>query len=228
MSAPVHAVTVRRHWGTFRTPWVVRKLRKSRDGRARLPEAYAYAGPTADIDGWVRALVNRTGSFQHPAAHPATRPVTLPIPRRRPVTQWPSRRRRVTWWTRRPYRPDPVEVAELAVNVGLDNVDDVGGMLDADEFALVILAILAVVVLAVIAVPLGLLAIEVVLSLGIVAAGIVLRLLRVKPWTVLVLRNATVVAAIAVTGWRPSRAVLAALRRHLTGDGAAAGAGDQM
>lgn len=88
-------------------------------------------------------------------------------------------------------------------------------MLDADEFALAILAILAIVVLAAIAVPLGLMAIEIVLTLGAVAAGVVLRLARIKPWTILVLRNGIVVAAVAVKGWRPSRAVLAALRRQL-------------
>ncbi len=65
-----------------------------------------------------------------------------------------------------------------------------------------------------IAAPLGLLAIEIVLTVGLVAAGVILRLANIKPWTVLVLRGEVVVAVIAVKGWRTSRAVIAALRKH--------------
>jgi hypothetical protein len=201
VSAPVPAVTVRRHWGTFRTPWVVRKLRRSRDARARLPEAYGYDGPSADVDAWVRALVVRTGSFEHPAIGLAR---TSRAPRR---TRW--------------HRPDAWDVADAALEVGTSGGGgdigggDLGDLLGADEFALAILAIVAIVVLAAIAVPLGLIAIEFAFTLAVAAAGVVLRLARVKPWTVLVLRNGIVVAAVAVKGWRPSRAVMVALRHHL-------------
>lgn len=41
------AVTARRHWGAFRTPWVVRKLRKRAAPDGRLPEPYTFSGPAA-------------------------------------------------------------------------------------------------------------------------------------------------------------------------------------
>ncbi len=192
VSAAVPTVTVRRHWCTFRTPWMVRK---SRDTRARLPEAYAYDGPSTEVDSWVRALVVRTGSFEHPAIGLEA---ASPAPRR----------------TRR-HRPDPLDVADAAVEIGTSGGGDFGSSLDGSEFGLVILAILALVVLAAIAVPLGLIAIELALTIGLAAAGVVLRLARIKPWTVLVLRNGIVVAAVSVKGWRPSRAVIAALRQQL-------------
>ncbi len=215
MSAPVPTITVRRHWGAFRTPWVVRRLRKSGDSSARLPAAYAYGGGSAyggrsaydgsiaDVDRWVRTLVVETGNFTHPAAGLLA---TSRTPRR---TRW--------------RRPDALDVADVAIDVGTSGGGsgggsggvDIGGLLDADEFALAILAILAIVAVAVIAVPLGLLAIELVLTLGVAAAGVVLRLARIKPWTVLVRRDGIVVAAVAVKGWRPSRAVLAALRQQM-------------
>ncbi|MDQ1742755.1 MAG: hypothetical protein QOE23_1094 [Pseudonocardiales bacterium] len=178
---------------------MVRRLRKSRDSRARLPEAYAYDGSNADVDRWVRTLVAETGNFTHPATGLLAASRT---PRR---TRW--------------RRPDALDVADVAIDVGTSGEGgggvDIGGLLDADEFALAILAILAIVVVAVIAVPLGLLAIELVLTLGVAAAGVVLRLARIKPWTVLVLRDGIVVAAVAVKGWRSSRAVLVALRQQL-------------
>jgi hypothetical protein len=90
-----------------------------------------------------------------------------------------------------------------------------GDWLDGpDEFGLIILAVIALLVVVVIAAPLGLIAIEIVLTLGLAAVGIVLRLANIKPWTVLVLRDRTVVAAVAVKGWRSSRSVITALRQH--------------
>lgn len=84
----------------------------------------------------------------------------------------------------------------------------------ADELALVIFAVIAVVIVLAVAVPLGLIAIEFLIALALVAAGVVARLAHVKPWTVLVLCGESIVAVVAVTGWRPSRAVLKAVRRH--------------
>lgn len=178
---------------------MVRKLRKSPDTRARLPEAYSYPGSSADADAWVATLTAETGRFAHP---PAGAPLTASAPRR-------TRRRR------RPHLGDVADSGvDLATGINPGGGGGGGSLLDADEFALVILAVIAVVLVAAIAVPLGLIAIEVVLTLGAVAAGVVLRLARVKPWTVLMLRDGAVVAAIAVKGWRASRAVIAALRLH--------------
>jgi hypothetical protein len=200
------AVTIRRHWGAFRTPWVVRKLRKSPATRAQLPDAYAYTGSSAEAGSWVAALVAATGSFSHP---PTGMEWTAQAPRR---PRW--------------RRPDAGDVMEMAVDFGSGNGGggstgggggvDIGALFDADGFAVAILVIIGVVILAAIAVPLGLLAIELVLAFGLVAAGAVLRLARLKPWTVLVLRHGIVVAAVAVKGWRKSGAVIAALRQHTT------------
>ncbi|MEO6503257.1 MAG: hypothetical protein ABIQ09_15280 [Jatrophihabitantaceae bacterium] len=171
---------------------MIRKLRRSPDTRARLPEAYTYHGSSGDADGWVRALIAETGSFVHP---PAGLESTGP-PRR-------SRGR----------DGDLGDAADAALSFDTGGAD--GSWLDgADEFALAIVAVIAVVVIAAIAVPLGLIAIELMLTFVLAAAGVILRLARVKPWTVLVLRDRVVVTVVAVKGWRSSRAVIAALRQH--------------
>ena len=198
MNEASEAVTIRRHWGAFRTPWVVRKLRKSVATQARLPDAYAYSGSSAEAAPWVAALVAATGSFNHPPTGTGW------------TVQTPQRTRR--------WRPDAGDLVDVAVDVGSGDGGgggvDIGALLDADGFAVAILAIVGAVIVAAMAVPLGLLAIELVLALGTAAAGVVLRLARLKPWTVLVLRHGIVVTAVAVKGWRNSGAVIAALRQH--------------
>jgi hypothetical protein len=186
-------VTVRRHWGAFRTPWVVRKLRKSASTRAPLPDAYTYNGSSADADRWARALIAETDSFGHSLTGMA-----LTAPRR----------------TRD--RPGLSDLADVPSSVDTGGGGGGDWLAGADEYGLVIIGAIVVLIAAAIAVPLGLIAIEIVLTLGLAVAGIVLRLARVKPWTVLVLRNRIVVAVVAVKGWRTSRAVIAALRQHAT------------
>lgn len=184
----------------------------------RLPEAYAYTGSSTDAGPWARALAAETGAFAH-------RPISL-------ASTTPRRPRR---------RSDTIDTTidtavdatiDTAINATIDTAIDAtsrvnaggggrggggGDWLDGpDEFVLIILAVIAVLVVVVIAAPLGLIAIEIVLALGLAVAGIVLRLANIKPWTVLVLRDGTVVAAVAVKGWRSSRAVIAALRQHTT------------
>jgi len=176
----------------------VRKLRKSPDTRSQLPEAYAYQGSSADADGWARALVVQTGSFRHPP------PVLASTAPRRPRIR----------------RPDADDVLDVVSSIDTGGGGGGGGGGDwlsgADEFGLAIIAAIVVVIIAAIAVPLGLIALELVLTLGLVVAGIVVRLARIKPWTVLVLRHRSVVAVVAVKGWRTSRAVMGALRQHIT------------
>jgi hypothetical protein len=176
---------------------MVRKLRRSPATRGQLPDAYAYPGSSAEAGPWVAALVAATGSFTHlPVGMAGTAP------------------RRTRRW--RPHADDVIDAAfEYGTGNGGGGVD-IGDLLDADGFAVAILAIIGVVILAVIAVPLGILAIELVLALGLAAAGAVLRLAGVKPWTILVLRHGIVVTAVAVKGWRRSTAVIAALRQHTT------------
>lgn len=192
------AVTVRRHWGAFRTPWVVRKLRRSPDTRSQLPEAYAYHGSSADADGWARALVAETGSFRHPP------PVLASTAPRKPRIR----------------RPEAGDVLDVASSIDPGSWGGGGGggdwLAEADEFGLAIIAVMVALIIAAIAVPLGFMALELMLTLGLVVAGIVVRLARIKPWTVLVLRNRSVVAVVAVKGWRTSRAVIDALRQHIT------------
>lgn len=193
-STPDH-FAIRRHWGAFRTPWVVRKIFKSARPNARPPEAFGYRGSAAGADEFVARLLSDTGSFTHNAVGVS-------------VDQMPSQpRSRRRKWGRAADAGDPVDLASSGGGVGWFD--------DLDEFALVIFAIIAVVVVLVIAVPLGLIAVELVLALGLIALGIMARLLNLKPWSVLVRRDGVVVAAVAVKGWRASRAVIAALREHL-------------
>jgi hypothetical protein len=200
---PAAAVTVRRHWGAFRTPWVIRKLRKSPDTRARLPEAYAYTGSRAGADEWTRALVAETESFRHPPTGPA-----VAEPRRAHDGFDPT---------------DLLDAPGAVHHAGDGGGNPTGGggqatgggggdwLSGAGELGLIIIAAIAVLI---IAVPLGLIGLELVLTLGLAVAGAVLRLAHIKPWTVLVSRDRNVVAVIAVKGWRTSRAVIASLRRQ--------------
>ncbi|HEX8079632.1 MAG TPA: hypothetical protein VF557_05445 [Jatrophihabitans sp.] len=176
---------------------MVRKLRKSADTRVRLPEAYTYNGSSADAGPWVRALAARTGDFAH-------QPIDLAPPRR-------ARRRDHSDTLDLP--PDLFPSAETGGGGSGGGGDWLDG---ADEYGLVIIAVIVVLLVVAVAAPLGLIAIEIVLTLGLAAAGVILRLANIKPWTVLVLRNGIVVAVVAVKGWRSSRSVIAALRQHAT------------
>ncbi len=111
-------VTVRRHWGAFHTPWVVRKLRRSADTRQRLPQAYAFTGSSAEVEPWVRALATETEGFAH-------RPVSLAAATPQPTGKDRSR----------------TEAAlDGASNVDISGGDWLGG---TDEFGLVIIAVIA-------------------------------------------------------------------------------------
>jgi hypothetical protein len=83
---------------------------------------------------------------------------------------------------------------------------------DLDEAALVIIAIVAVVVFLIVAIPLGILAFELVFALVALLIGVALRMAHVRPWTILVRHNGATTAAFSVTGWRASRRVLVGLR----------------
>jgi hypothetical protein len=175
--------------GAFRTPWVVRKLRKSSANGSQLPAAYVYDGSPATADQWAASLVEGTGSFTRPSAG---------VPVEAATARW--RRHRI--------EVDPVDVLELAANIAPG-----GGGSWLDGFALVILAAIAALVVLIVAVPLGLIAGELALTVVMIMAGVVARLVHVKPWTVLLLRDGAVVATVAVKGWRSSRAMIAALLR---------------
>ena len=214
---------------------MVRKLRRSADTRGRLPEAYTYNGSSADADRWVKALAAETGDFAHrPIGLASTTPRRA---RRRSDTIDDA----IDAATATDAAIDAATATDATVGAtsrvngggggrgGRGSGGDHGGSggghggggrgggdwLDGpDEFGLIILAVIALLVVVVIAAPLGLIAIEIVLTLGLAAVGIVLRLANIKPWTVLVLRDRTVVAAVAVKGWRSSRSVITALRQH--------------
>lgn len=194
-------VSVRRHWGAFRTPWVVRRLRRHKSPSVhrdqRLPDAFVYAGGPAEADTFAATLVAMTSGFTRPA--PDDMP-THPAEERAEI--------------------DPLDLLDAPLpDFGTPSSGGGGGFdfFDADEFAVVILAIVAVLVILMIAVPLGLIAIELVFTLAVIATGVVARLTRIKPWTVLVLRNGTVAGAVSVKGWRTSRAMIGSLRHHLHG-----------
>lgn len=192
------ALTARRHWGAFNTPWVVRKLRKRAAPDTSLPEAYRFSGSAEDADGWMSRLIANTDTFEH-----------LRNPRlRRPIEA-----------------PDLLEMLKIPAELPSGGEFHLGGGsggggVDAgwfdgvDDLAMVIFAVVAVVIVLAVAVPLGLVAIEFVVTLALIAVGVVARVAHIKPWTVLVLRDGTVVAAVAVKGWRPSRAVIRAVRSH--------------
>jgi hypothetical protein len=90
-----------------------------------------------------------------------------------------------------------------------------GGVFDdLDEAALVILAVIAVAVFLIVAIPLGILAVELVFALLALLIGVALRMAHVRPWTILVRQGGVTTAAFSVTGWRSSRRVLAGLRQE--------------
>jgi hypothetical protein len=83
-----------------------------------------------------------------------------------------------------------------------------------DEAVLVILAAVVAAVLLVVAIPLGILAFEVVLGLLVLIAGLCLRVAHVRPCTILVRQNGHTTAAFSVTGWKASQRMLRGLREQ--------------
>jgi hypothetical protein len=85
---------------------------------------------------------------------------------------------------------------------------------DLDEAALVILAIVAVAIVLIVAIPLGIMAVEVVFALLAILLGICLRVAHVRPWTILVRHDSVTTAAFSVKGWRSSKRMLVGLREQ--------------
>lgn len=199
---PRAALVVCRHWGLLRTPWVIRKLRKM-PAPEGLPRAYRYDGRAEDAAGFANWLVAETRGFTTNAASLSADD-----------------------HARRPRRPGE---GRAEVDAG-DLVDAVtnfvpsgggGGGFDgwvdgADEFALIVVGLMVAAVLLVIAVPLGLIAVELAVALIVGAVLTAARVAGLKPWLLLIKREGLPVAAVAVRGWRASRAVILALRARTT------------
>jgi len=198
---PPATLVVRRHWGVLRTPWVIRRLRKlpAPDG---LPCAYRYDGRAEDAAAFADWLVAQTRGF-------TTDATGLSADQR-------VRRRRSAREGR--LEIDPSDVVDAGTNFipsGGGGGDFDGWLAGADDFALIVVVLIVAAVLLVIAVPLGLIAIELAVALIIGAAVTAARVAGLKPWLLLIKREGRPVAAVAVRGWRASQAVIAALRTRM-------------
>ena len=193
-----HAVSVRRQWAPWRTPWVWRKIRsRARPHRASRDSTVAlfrYEGRPDGVGSFIAGACDQLlgGSFldasgsAHPGAYLAGE-----------VTQ-----------------AGLTSGAEALLSVS-GAVGDGGSVLtDIDEAAVVILAAVAVAIVLIVAIPLGILAVEVVLGLLVVLIGVSLRVAHVRPWTILVRRDERTIAAFSVTGWRASCQMVRGLREQ--------------
>lgn len=200
-------VTVRRQWAPWRTPWVWRKLRsRSKPHRgyaAGRPPTFSFNGGSGEAGSFVIGALNQLvgGSpinavdSAHPGAFLAGQLADVVVS----------------------------DAADAVLSVAFSSSGSSGGggggggggfLDDLDEAALVIIAIVAVVVFLIVAIPLGILAVELVFALIALLVGVALRMAHVRPWTILVRQDGATTAAFSVTGWRSSRRVLVGLRQQ--------------
>jgi hypothetical protein len=188
-------ITVRRQWAPWRTPWIWRKLRSRssahRGSRAAGAAVFRYDGEPSGVGSFLVGALNQFAGgspvnaleSEHPAAFLAGQ-----------VTEGGL-----------------TEAAGALLSVagsggGGDFFDDL------DEAAVVILAVIAVALFLMVAIPLGILAVEMSFALLALLVGISLRVAHVRPWTILVRQDGVTTAAFSVTGWRSSHRVVVGLK----------------
>ncbi len=214
MAAPASPkISVRRQWAPWRTPWIWRKLRSHskphRGDTDTSPPVFSFQGSPSQAGSFVTGALNQLvgGSplnamdSAHPGAFVAGQVADAAM----------------------------TDAADALLSMagsgsggsnGASSLVSGGGgggsgfLDDLDEAAVVIIAVIAVAVFLVVAVPLGILAVELVVGLLALLVGIALRMAHVRPWTILVRQGGVTTAAFSVTGWRSSRRVLVGLRQQ--------------
>jgi hypothetical protein len=210
--------TVRRQWAPWRTPWIWRKLRsRSKPHRGfddASPPVFAYSGRPSEVGSFVTGALNQLvgGSplnamdSAHPGAFLAGQVADTALSQGADAV--------LSGWG----GGSGVSGGSSALGSGGGGGGGgggVGGVFDdLDEAALVILAVIAVAVFLIVAIPLGILAVELVFALLALLIGVALRMAHVRPWTILVRQGGVTTAAFSVTGWRSSRRVLVGLRQE--------------
>ncbi len=194
-------VSVRREWAPWRTPWIWRKLRPGarphRGSGDRPVVVFRYEGTPQGVGSFLAGAFDQlTGGTafdavesDHPVAFAAGEVTQLGLT-----------------------RAVGGLLAGSASGGGGGSGGEILGALD--EAVLIIFAAVAAAILLVVAVPLGILAVEVVLGLLVLIAGVCLRVAHVRPWTIVVRQDGETTAAFTVTGWKASRRVLSGLREQ--------------
>lgn len=202
-----HVIAVRRQWAPWRTPWIWRKLRARSaphrgygEGKVAL---FRSQGSTEGVGSFVAGAFDQFAGGSFLDAVESDHPGAYVAGQ---VTQ-----------------AGFTEMATALFSGGSGGGDFLG---DLDEAAVVILGAIAVALILIVAIPLGILAVEVVLGLLVVLLGLCLRVAHVRPWTILVSQDGQATAAFSVTGWRASCRTVSGLREQAALRTAEPGAGN--